>query len=214
MHQAMSELRQRPNRKRKDTPEPAAPPRLGLGARLRGRVSRSLLGRLRRPLWYLTRGLLLVCATAGAVSGGRLLERYVRSAQAFEARELHVTGNARLSREEVLKQAGLALGRNVFEVSPEQARASLLEHPWIVEATVSRRLPSSYRIELREQSPAALLMLEKLYLVGEDGTVFKPLDPGDPVDLPVITGVDPAEFRSDLALRSSLLVSAVGLLQD
>lgn len=113
-----------------------------------------------------------------------------------------------------MKQAGLALGRNVFEVSPEQARARLLEHPWIVEATVSRRLPSSYRIELREQSPAALLMLEKLYLVGEDGTVFKSLDPGDPIDLPVITGVDPAEFRSDLALRSSLLLSAVGLLHD
>jgi len=61
---------------------------------------------------------------------------------------------------------------------------------------------------------AALIALESLHLVSEEATVFKTLDAGDPSDLPVITGIDPAAFRSDLALRSSILVSAVALLHD
>ena len=87
-------------------------------------------------------------------------------------------------------------------------------HPFIADASVTRRLPGTYRIEVHEQQPAALLQLEALYLVSEEGAVLKRLGPGDPVDLPVITGVDAVQFRADLALRTSLLVNAMALLHD
>jgi cell division protein FtsQ len=177
----------------------------------RGRVAFS---RVQRPLMWAARGLLLAAVTAGAVAGGRLLEQYLRSAKAFATREVKVTGVSRLTEGEVLAAAGLALGQNVFEVSPEQARARLSAHPWIADASVTRRLPSTYRIEVREQQPAALLQLEALYLVSEEGTVLKRLEPGDPCDLPIITGVAPDQFRADLVFRTSLLVNAVALLQD
>jgi cell division protein FtsQ len=50
--------------------------------------------------------------------------------------------------------------------------------------------------------------------VSAEGTVFKRLEPGDPIDLPVITGVEPEQFRSDLVFRTELLVHAVALLHD
>jgi cell division protein FtsQ len=170
--------------------------------------------RLRVPLLWLGRLAIVAAVTAGAVAGGRLLERHVRNAPAFATTAVELSGNERLEREHVLAVAGLALGKNVFEVSPEQARAALLEEPWIADVQVTRRLPGSYRIELREQQPAALIALESLHLVSEEATVFKKLEPGDPSDLPVITGIEPAAFRADLALRSSILVSAVALLHD
>jgi cell division protein FtsQ len=170
--------------------------------------------RIRKPLIWLGRAVVLCAVTAGAVATGRLLERHVRSSAAFATREVEVSGLSRLSREQALAAAGLELGQNVFEVSPEQARAGLLSHPWVAEAVVSRRLPGSYRVQVREQKPAALLLLERLYLVSEEGSVFKALDPGDPIDLPVITGVDPEQFRGDLAFRTALLVNAVALLHD
>ena len=121
----------------------------------------------------------MLCAvTAGAVATGRLLERHVRSSIAFATREVEVSGLSRLSREQALAAAGLEIGQNVFEVSPEQARAGLLSHPWVAEAIVSRRLPGSYRVQVREQKPAALLLLERLYLVSEEGSVFKALEAG------------------------------------
>lgn len=205
----------RPNRRRSRTPVPDRP-KVSLRRRaadLRDRVRAAFL-RMRKPLLWTGRALVLCAVTAGAVATGRLLERHARSSAAFATRQIELSGLSRLSREQALAAAGLALGRNVFEVSPEQARAGLQAHPWVAEAEVSRRLPGSYRIRVREQKPAALLMLEALYLVSEEGSVFKPLEPGDPIDLPVITGVQPEQFRSDLGLRTGLLVNAVALLHD
>jgi cell division protein FtsQ len=207
---------ERQNRRHSRAPAVVRAPRVSLGTRLsrgRGRV-RAVFERCKRPLAWIARGLVLIAVTAGAVAGGRLLEQHVRSAEGFATREIDVTGLERLSREEVLSAAGLAVGQNVFEVSPEQARAHLLAHPWIADATVNRRLPGSYRVSVREQQPAALLQLEALYLVGEDGSVFKRAEASDPVDLPIITGVDAQHFRSDLAFRTAVLVNAIALLHD
>ncbi len=206
----------RPNRRRSRTPGPAARPKVAWRTRLLFWQARLQLGyaRVRAPLGYLLRAVLLAAVTAGAVASGRLLEQYVHSAKAFAIRDIEISGLSRLSRAEVLAAAGLAVGQNVFEVSPEQARAHLLHSPWVAEARVTRRLPGSFRIELSEQQPAALLQLERLYLVSEEGSVLKPVQPGDPVDLPVITGVDTAQFRGDLGYRTSLLVAAVTLLHD
>jgi cell division protein FtsQ len=205
----------RPNRRQKRQ-ESANKPRVKLRVRLlvwQARL-RVALARIHRPLLWLSRALLLLLVTAGALAGGRLLEQYVRSAKAFATREVIVTGASRLSQQDVLAATGLALGKNVFEISPELARTRLVAQPWVAEATVTRRLPGTYQIEIREQQPAALLQLEATYLVSEEASVLKRVEPGDPVDLPVITGVDPAHFRSDLAFRTSLLVNAVALLHD
>ncbi|MGD8858628.1 MAG: FtsQ-type POTRA domain-containing protein [Myxococcales bacterium] len=186
----------------------------GIRLRVRWELLRARMARYTPVFVWTGRLIVLAAVAAGAVAAGRLLEQHVRTAAAFETTEIEVEGAERLQRDQVVAQAGLSLGQNVFEVSPEEARALLLEHPWVAEATVVRRLPGHYRIELRERTPAAVLVLERPYLVGDDGTVFKPLEHGDPADLPVITGVDPERFRSDLALRKSLLVNAVALLHD
>jgi cell division protein FtsQ len=170
--------------------------------------------RIRGPLVLLLRGVLVLAVTAFGAAAGRLLEQYVRTAPAFATRHIEIGGASQLSREQVLAAAGLALGQNVFQVSPEQARARLERNPWVLEAHVRRRLPGSYRIELVEQQPAALLQLDALYLVSEESSVLKRMAPTDRADLPIITGVDPAQFRADLPFRASLLVNAVALLHD
>lgn len=195
--------------------EPAAPgvtmrERLG---RLRGGAA-SALGRLRRPAELALRGLLVVAVGAGAVALGRLVERHVRTSEAFAVAEIELEGHVRLTREEILEQAGLAVGANVFDRSPEEAEAALAGHPWIAEATVTRRLPGSYRVEVRERRAVALLALGDVFLVSEDGAVFKPVEEGDPIDLPVITGIERERFRRDRAFRTSIVLEAVALLHD
>ena len=172
------------------------------------------LSALRRPALWLFRGVLLVAVSAFSVAAARLVEQHIRTSEAFAIGEILIEGQERLQREEILEASGLALGSNIFDSSPEEVEQSLRSHPWVASATVHRRLPRSYRIELREHDPAALLAMERLYLVADDGTVFKPLEPGDPDALPVITGIDREQFTSDRVLRTSLLVSAVALLHD
>ncbi|HEX4354760.1 MAG TPA: FtsQ-type POTRA domain-containing protein [Polyangiales bacterium] len=157
---------------------------------------------------------LAVSVAAGMIGVGRLISRYVHESASFATRRVDVHGQQHLSREQVIAAAGLAIGKNVFEVSPERARALLLSEPWIESANVRRSLPGSYAIDVRERRPVALLAVDELYLVSDDGVAFKPLGVGDPFDMPVITGLDVSQVAADKRASVSSLMSAVALLHD
>lgn len=192
----------------------ARPP---LRERLRARIDTlraavaSFFDKRRKGLLFLGRlALAAVLLQAGLVLY-RATDRYVRNSPEFAITTLSIEGNERVAREGIEGAAGVALGDNVFARSPEEIEASLEAHPWIAEAHVRRRLPSTFEIQVRERTAVLLLALGATYLVDEDGTVFKALEGADPVDLPVITGVDEARFRSDRSYRTELLTSAIAL---
>jgi cell division protein FtsQ len=162
----------------------------------------------------LLRALLAAAVLAGVVSVFRLAERYARTSSSFAIVRIDVHGHQHLTSEAVMRAAGIALGQNVFDVAPEEVRKRLSQEPWIESVQVRRRLPGSYTIELRERRAVALLALEELFLVSDDGLAFKPLTADDPYDLPVITGLDPAQLKPDERTSSSALMSAVALLHD
>jgi len=173
-----------------------------------------------------------VClALASAWGLARFVQRHLTTAPAFAVDAIDVKGLARVERSEVLLAAGLELGVNVFAQRPEDVRARLLRHPWILSAQVERKLPSRMFISVVERAPVALLVVEacssgsarseddpacdeasSLYLASADGKLFKRLSGKDPVDLPVITGVSRQRFASDPDLQRRILVEAVALM--
>lgn len=164
-------------------------------------------------LWFLRAALVGALVAAAAVGADRV-RTFVRESPTFALETIEVVGLDRLAQGDVLDAAGVAPGLNVFARSEAEIRDRLLAQPWIAEATVARRLPDRLSISIREHRAAAVLVLDGLYLVADDSSVFKPLEPGDPSDLPVITGVDPEAFTNDRATRTRVLVSAVALLHD
>jgi cell division septal protein FtsQ len=106
------------------------------------------------------------------------------------------TGDYRFTDERELRRAlTTLLGRNLWALSQADVRQSLAGLPWIREAHVQRRLPSSVDIELIEWRPLLVVAepgappdAPALVLV-EDGRVL-PFPPHLPApDLPVLTGV-------------------------
>jgi cell division protein FtsQ len=164
------------------------------------------------------RVLFRVALAAGLVAASiaivRFVDRYARTSPEFAIETLAITGNARVPGDELEETMGIAVGDNVFSRSPEEVRASLELHPWIASATVRRRLPRTFEVEVRERTPALMLVLEQPYLVDEDATVFKAFEEGDPVDLPVITGVDPERFQQDRGYRTELLTASIALVSE
>lgn len=154
----------------------------------------------------------LAVASLGWV--GHQTVQYARTSDAFAIREVLIEGNHRLEEIDVRRAAGLQLGSNAFEVSMEDARDHLLQHPWVREATAVRRLPNRVRIELIERKPVALVALDQLYLVSDEGVVFKRLGVDDPSDLPVITGIASERFYDDFDYRTAVLLRSMALLQD
>ena len=206
------ERRRRPENRRL-TPVPARVPwSVRIGGFFARQKPRLLLAR-RVVSWTLQ-----LAAAAGVaywlMSGGKLLLRHLQSAPAFATSSIEVTGASRLALREVERIAGLALGKNVFEVSAEQATAKLLAEPWIASASVQRRLPGTYRIQIKERRAIALLVAGELYLIGEDGTAFKQVGAGDPADLPVITGIELASIEHDKHAAASVLLQVVAFLRD
>jgi cell division protein FtsQ len=139
---------------------------------------------------------------------------YARSTEAFAIQAIEVQGNQQLKDIDVRRAAGLQVGSNIFEVSLEDARNRLMQHPWVQKAEVFRRLPGRMRIELVERTPVALVALDQLYLVSDRGAVFKRLGVDDPVDVPVITGIASERFYDDLDYRTDVLLGSMALLQD
>lgn len=172
------------------------------------------LQRLREPAGWVLRGLSLVACVGLFLVVGRAGERHLHTAIFFATQDVQVSGNQQLSREQVMQAMGVAFGQNVFQVDEDEARVRLERHPWIAHAVVERRLPGTYRVRIREREAVALISLEQLYLVSEADGVFKPLQPGDPVDLPVVTGVDPETFAQELSFRTRVLVHVVQFLHD
>ena len=203
---------ERPQNRR--MPKPV--PKVTLGERA-GRVRAwfgAHAGHLKRALGLLWRTSVALVIISGLVSVSQLVERHLHASPSFAIDTIVVTGNQRLSRDAVIEASGLKLGQNVFELSPEVVRHRLMQQAWIEAVDVHRSLPSTYDITLRERRAVALLAVPELYLVSEDGVAFKTLAPGDPYDLPVITGIAAAQLGADRRASASALVSAVALLHD
>lgn len=142
-------------------------------------------------------GTVLVLAVAGALVVG--LRRFVRTSPRFGVTEYVVHGADRRPTAEIVEAAGLHRGDNIFQLDLEAARKKLLSDPWIIEARMSRRLPGTVTIDVRERRAAGLVAAGETYLVTREGEVFKKLEAQDPTDLPVVTGISLTEVLDDRA---------------
>jgi cell division protein FtsQ len=160
---------------------------------------------VRAPLWNklgsavrLGLGLALVVGTSISVASS--VRHYALTSPRFSIQEVNLLGGKRVAPEVARDQAGIVPGSNIFALDTALAERKLLENPWISQARVTRDLPRSLRVEIKEREPAALAVFsERLYLVTADGEPFKELSPGDPADFPLITGVSVEGLSRDRA---------------
>ncbi len=116
--------------------------------------------------------------------------RFVTSHPYFTLTEIHVQGNRRLGRDEILKVAELEPGMSSWDVSPEGMRMNLLRNPWIREAEIRREFPNELSIAVVERRPTAVVQLDGFYYVDRQGRVLGPLGANDSRDFPLITGLN------------------------
>lgn len=110
-----------------------------------------------------------------------------------------------LSEMDLIRLSGVQKGQNMFTLRLSKIRQQILRYPWVKEVRLSKKIPGRVLIALEEQIPVALLELENLYLINAEGVVFKKLEPGDPRDLPIITGIPQDEIRMSLPLLVRLI---------
>lgn len=171
---------------------------------------RAWIGRL-----SLITGIIVVISASVLVAWG--LRRYLRSSPRFALRTIVVDGVGRLTPHHVAKRAGLEAGLNIFTIDAEASAAAIEADPWIEKATVEKDLPDTVMVTVVEREPRALATVAgQLYLVDATGDIFKELRDGDPLEMPVITGVTPddiAKDREGVQMRMRRALDVIGDLE-
>jgi cell division protein FtsQ len=107
-----------------------------------------------------------------------------------------LTGNARVSREEVLATAGVNGTASLIFLDVDGARQRLKSNPWIADATVLKLYPRELQIRINERVAFALWQKDRaVSVIAEDGTVLEPyVEPGL-IRLPLVVGTG-AQLRA------------------
>jgi cell division protein FtsQ len=123
--------------------------------------------------------------------------------------KVEVRGSRFLSEGEVRELLGPAVGENILNLDIDSLKARLRSSPWVADATVTRTLPDTLRVEVHERVPLALAELERLYLMDGDGALIDIYGPRTAAfDLPIVRGLqraEPEDRRQRAILAGALL---------
>jgi len=155
-----------------------------------------------------------VFAVALAVAaGGFVAHRALTSVvelSVFQVRRIVVHGNRRMSKGEVDALLEGLRGESILSLNLEAWRRSVLNSPWVAEASLRRTLPSTVEVTIQERAPLGIGRINgSLYLVDDRGTVIDDYGPNyADLDLPIIDGLswipgetNPDQSRAALARR-------------
>ena len=163
----------------------------------RGRVKtpRKATGRWRALARPLVKWIIVVAIFGYATTRALAL---VATAPALRISHVAVTGTHQVSQAEILRRVQALDGQNIVRADLAAARRSLLGSPWIEEATLRRRLPSTIEVVISERAPIGVARLGRggLHLIAADGTVLGPYGANAAYDLPIVDGLPPSGARA------------------
>jgi cell division protein FtsQ len=153
----------------------------------------------------------LACALGAGGAGTYWLVTTVPAADALTITRITVSGNARLSRGEVLALLDDVVGQSMVTADLDGWQTRLLSSPWVADAALRRVLPGTLSVAISEREPIGIARInDRLYLIDDRGMVIDEFGPNyAEFDLPIIDGLaaDPAagslvdETRAALAVR-------------
>jgi cell division septal protein FtsQ len=105
---------------------------------------------------------------------------YISSSKVFNIKGITVKGCSYVKNDEILSLLDIEKGDNIFSADLNLARTRIMEHPWIEDLSISRKLiPAAVEVTIKEHKPAAAVQInEKWYVANLKGKIFAPLPRG------------------------------------
>jgi len=185
------------------------------GSRAQSRSRRK--ARTKKPGWRIVLAAVKIalCLVVGAGLGllGRFTFQWVRHSPRFAISTVEIRTGARVKAEDVRKLTGIMEGKNIFSFQLANAVHQIEFHPWVLRATVTRKLPDRVEIVVTERVPMAMAALGWLYYVDQECHVFKRVLPGESLDYPVLTGLNLDQVISDQPTTEAEIRKALAVLE-
>lgn len=114
----------------------------------------------------------------------------------FSVKTLVIEGNDAVSDETISYVSGFSVGESIFARGNSYAEKALTALPYISEAKISKKLPSTVNITVTELGGAYLLKTDKRnIIIDKNGKSIKEPSDGDEIGLPVIYGCSDSGFK-------------------
>lgn len=121
----------------------------------------------------------------------------------FNLSGIIVTGNEKLTREEIIKAGGTVFGKNIFTVNLKDMGEKISKIPYVDSLTVKRRLPDRITVEIRESVPMAFVpSTEGFAVIDKNGKVLESWYDEFLYPLPVLT-----DFRTEKIVLSEKILT-------
>jgi cell division protein FtsQ len=129
---------------------------------------------------------------------------------------IQISGIRQVTRKQIMQIMSADFGRNSLAISLNDRRRRLEEIPWIELATISRLLPSSIQIAIRERTPVAFVHIgSRIAFMDTHGAVMDlPAGTAGKYSFPVVVGVSPNEPLAVRAARMKVFTTLISELDS
>jgi cell division septal protein FtsQ len=153
-------------------------------------------------------GLVLLVGGLLAASIHRLLKT-----TPFPVQKIEVRGVQKLSPEEIVSLSGVRIGEDMLALRLKTVGGQIAASPWVADVRVQRFFPGTLAVSVTERQPVAVVNMGLLYYLDAQGEPFKPLNFGDKLDYPVVSGFTEEDLNSDPDGARDALASACELIE-
>ncbi len=160
-----------------------------------------------RKLFFVGMVIALIAFIWGLERGTRLL-----LASHLQLDKIEVQGCNRMDPQQIIEAASVPPEAPMLNLDLREISRRVESFPWVRSCVVRRVLPDKLALQVIERNPIAMIRLDKLYYVDEDGTPFKEPSPGEPLDYPIVTGWDDQAWKQ--GERKDLIGEALWFIRE
>ncbi len=131
---------------------------------------------------------------------------YLLTSPYMKLENVEILGADEDMKNELLQMCGLTSERGLLSLKLESLKRKIEKHPWVRTATVERRFPHTLIVQVEKQEPVMLVLMDQLFYMNGQGQLFKPVQPHEEMDFPVLTGLSGTETDQGEKLGRTLHV--------
>lgn len=149
------------------------------------------------PTKKIVRGLALpFVGLAVALSIFFFSDRFKEAAY-FQVSQILVEGTSRVSRAEILNASGVKPGDDLLKINLRELERRIGKNPWVGKVLVRVVFPDRLVITVKERKTVAVVKMDRLFYLDQQGAILKEVEKGESLDYPIITGLEGKSLRPD-----------------
>ncbi len=114
---------------------------------------------------------------------------YLIASPYIKLQNVEVKGLEKEIRQDLIHMCGLNRDLSLLDLNLNDLKQKMESHIWVRSVKVERRFPHTLIIHAEQQTPAAVVVMDKIYYMNQHGELFKEINDWEETDFPIITGI-------------------------